>query len=203
MWQLSDLQIDSSVIQIVQSDVLRNSVDTTAAITNTTYLTEVLCRGIPGVNTPGMVLYVPYRTQLYNLVSQKEASTAFDGPDNATSFQVEQSPVSLEIDGCAADIRNGQWAVLRRPVAPVNPQRQNRRCRGRSPPGANATTCRCDGRRALTRSNKAFWSEVNRSSRANEGEAVGATAARGESVTTETWGIAGMPEESPVARLLC
>ena len=35
MWQLSNLQIDSSVIQIVQSDVLRNSVDTTAAITNT------------------------------------------------------------------------------------------------------------------------------------------------------------------------
>ena len=34
MWQLSNLQIDSSVIQIVQSDVLRNSVDTTAAITN-------------------------------------------------------------------------------------------------------------------------------------------------------------------------
>ena len=37
MWQLSNLQIDSSVIQIVQSDVLRNSVDTTAAITNTLY----------------------------------------------------------------------------------------------------------------------------------------------------------------------
>ena len=35
MWQLSNLEIDSSVIQIVQSDVLRNSVDTTAAITNT------------------------------------------------------------------------------------------------------------------------------------------------------------------------
>ena len=35
MWQLSNLQIDSSVIQIVQSDALRNSVDTTAAITNT------------------------------------------------------------------------------------------------------------------------------------------------------------------------
>ena len=35
MWQLSNLQIDSSVIQIVQSDVLRNSIDTTAAITNT------------------------------------------------------------------------------------------------------------------------------------------------------------------------
>ena len=34
MWQLSNLQIDSSVIQIVQSYVLRNSVDTTAAITN-------------------------------------------------------------------------------------------------------------------------------------------------------------------------
>ena len=34
MWQLSNLQIDRSVIQIVQSDVLRNSVDTTAAITN-------------------------------------------------------------------------------------------------------------------------------------------------------------------------
>ena len=34
MWQLSNLQIDSSVIQIVQSDVRRNSVDTTAAITN-------------------------------------------------------------------------------------------------------------------------------------------------------------------------
>ena len=34
MWQLSNLQIDSSVIQIVQSDVLRISVDTTAAITN-------------------------------------------------------------------------------------------------------------------------------------------------------------------------
>ena len=34
MWQLSNLQIDSSVIQIVQSDVLRNSVGTTAAITN-------------------------------------------------------------------------------------------------------------------------------------------------------------------------
>ena len=32
MWQLSNLQINSSVIQIVQSDVLRNSVDTTAAI---------------------------------------------------------------------------------------------------------------------------------------------------------------------------
>ena len=26
-------------------------------------LTEVLCRVIPRVNTPGMVLYVPYRTQ--------------------------------------------------------------------------------------------------------------------------------------------
>ena len=35
MWQLSNLQIDSSVIQIVKSDVLRNSVDATAAITNT------------------------------------------------------------------------------------------------------------------------------------------------------------------------
>ena len=35
MWQLSNLEIDSSVIQIVQSDVLRNSVDTAAAITNT------------------------------------------------------------------------------------------------------------------------------------------------------------------------
>ena len=35
MWQVSNLQLDSSVIQIVQSDVLRNSVDTTAAITNT------------------------------------------------------------------------------------------------------------------------------------------------------------------------
>ena len=34
MWQLSNLQIDSSVIQIVQSDVLRNSVDTTAAVAN-------------------------------------------------------------------------------------------------------------------------------------------------------------------------
>ena len=34
MWQISNLQIDSSVIQIVQSDVLRNSVDTKAAITN-------------------------------------------------------------------------------------------------------------------------------------------------------------------------
>ena len=38
MWQLSNLQIDSSVIQIVQSDVLRNSVDTTAAITNSAEL---------------------------------------------------------------------------------------------------------------------------------------------------------------------
>ena len=28
-----------------------------------TKLTEVLCRVIPEVNTPGMVLYVPYRTQ--------------------------------------------------------------------------------------------------------------------------------------------
>ena len=28
-----------------------------------TELTEVLCRVIPGVNTPGMVLYVPYKTQ--------------------------------------------------------------------------------------------------------------------------------------------
>ena len=27
-----------------------------------TELTEVLCRGMPGINTPGMVLYVPYRT---------------------------------------------------------------------------------------------------------------------------------------------
>ena len=35
MWQISNLQIDSSVIQIVQSDVLRNSIDTTATITNT------------------------------------------------------------------------------------------------------------------------------------------------------------------------
>ena len=26
-------------------------------------LQEVFCRVIPGVNTPGMVLYVPYRTQ--------------------------------------------------------------------------------------------------------------------------------------------
>ena len=34
MWQISNLQIDSSVIQIVQSDVLRNSIDTTATITN-------------------------------------------------------------------------------------------------------------------------------------------------------------------------
>ena len=34
--QLSNLQIDSSVIQIVQSDVLRNSIDTTTAITNST-----------------------------------------------------------------------------------------------------------------------------------------------------------------------
>ena len=35
MWQISNLQIDSSVIQIVQSEVLRNSIDTTATITNT------------------------------------------------------------------------------------------------------------------------------------------------------------------------
>ena len=49
MWQLSNLQMDSSVIQIVQSDVLRNSVDT-AAITNTGYgcgsLPELT--GVPG-----------------------------------------------------------------------------------------------------------------------------------------------------------
>ena len=31
-----------------------------------TELTEVLCRVIPGVNTPDMVLYVPYRTQPWN-----------------------------------------------------------------------------------------------------------------------------------------
>ena len=31
-----------------------------------TELTEVLCREIPGENTPGMVLYVPYRTQPWN-----------------------------------------------------------------------------------------------------------------------------------------
>ena len=41
MWQLSNLQIDSSVIQIVQSDVLRNLVDTTAAITNSLQISEV------------------------------------------------------------------------------------------------------------------------------------------------------------------
>ena len=31
-------------------------------------LTEVLRRAIPGVNTPGMVLYVPYRTQPWNIL---------------------------------------------------------------------------------------------------------------------------------------
>ena len=35
MWLISNLQIDSSDIQIVQSDVLRTSIDTTATITNT------------------------------------------------------------------------------------------------------------------------------------------------------------------------
>ena len=33
-----------------------------------TELTEVLRRVIPGVNTPGMVLYVPYRTQHWNIL---------------------------------------------------------------------------------------------------------------------------------------
>ena len=35
MWLISNLQIDSSDIQIVQSYALRNSIDTTATITNT------------------------------------------------------------------------------------------------------------------------------------------------------------------------
>ena len=42
MWQISNLQIDSSVIQIVQSDVLRNSIDTTATITNNKDTAELM-----------------------------------------------------------------------------------------------------------------------------------------------------------------
>ena len=49
MWQLSNLQIDSSVIQIVQSDVLRNSVDTTAAITNN-FCSDTLATRLPSLS---------------------------------------------------------------------------------------------------------------------------------------------------------
>ena len=54
MWQISNLQIDSSVIQIVQSYVLRNSVDATAAITNT----------LPWVCCIYLTKYIYYQTKL-------------------------------------------------------------------------------------------------------------------------------------------
>ena len=36
---------------------------------------EVLCRLLPGVNTPGMVLYVPYRTQPWKITSGGKQKT--------------------------------------------------------------------------------------------------------------------------------
>ena len=36
-----------------------------------------------------------------------EVAEAFNGPDNAASFQVERSPVSLGIEGSAADVSDG------------------------------------------------------------------------------------------------
>ena len=41
------------------------------------------------------------------LRASKVASKAFDGPDNAASFQVERSLVILGIEGSAADMRVG------------------------------------------------------------------------------------------------
>ena len=38
---------------------------------------------------------------------------SFDGPDNTTSFKVEQGPVLLGIEGSAVDMRNGPYRAVR------------------------------------------------------------------------------------------
>lgn len=68
---------------------------------------------------------------------------------------------------------------------------------------SNATSRRCDGRRAQTRVNEEFWSGFNQSSSSGEGEAGAATAVGGIPVTAETWVIAGGPGKCPVVRPSC
>ena len=75
------------------------------------------------------------------------------------------------------------------PAAPVQAQHQNCRGRRRSSRGTDTTTRSCDGSRAETRGNEAWWSGDKRSSREGEGEAVAVVAARGASVTAETAGV--------------
>ena len=45
-----------------------------------TELTEVLRRVIPGIDIPGMVLYVPYRTQLRIFECTAAPNSMSDGP---------------------------------------------------------------------------------------------------------------------------
>ena len=47
------------------------------------------------------------------LRAPKVASKAFDGSDDAPSFEVERSPVPQGIEGSAADIRNGPHSTVR------------------------------------------------------------------------------------------
>ena len=48
------------------------------------------------------------------------------------------------------------------------------------------------------RNNEECWSRFERLSRAGESEAVSAAAAKGKSVTVDTWGTTGGPEERSV-----
>ena len=48
-----------------------------------------------------------------NLRAPEVASKVFDGPNNAATFQVEWSPVPLEIEGNAADVIDGPHGAVR------------------------------------------------------------------------------------------
>ena len=45
--------------------------------------------------------------QYEKILAPKVASKVFDGPDNAVSFQVERSPVTLGIERSEADVSDG------------------------------------------------------------------------------------------------
>ena len=57
--------------------------------TGVTEFTEVLCRVIPGKNTPGMVLYVPYRTQQH---CKEVSGTVMNVVQNSRKFRVRVIP---------------------------------------------------------------------------------------------------------------
>ena len=126
MWQLSNLQIDSPVIQIVQSHVLRNLVDTTAAITNIATAGPVdQLRGLPLVgsecvcpqsNTSVVITRGSAKPSAFAFPSISQELTRNANRKGGTPVTVKSPTVKCPM------VRSQGYSTLQKPISGYQPQ---------------------------------------------------------------------------------